>query len=83
VLHTAVAVAQALAGQRLVLDRIRTVDGSASAMLEGAERPLPSDGNRIVQRLRSGDLDTLQRAFAEVRYALDEVDALKRTRRTA
>lgn len=82
-LRTAVAVAQALARQRLVLDRISAMDGSASAMPEGAGHPRPGDRNRIVQPSRSGDLDALQRAFAEVRSTLDEVDALKRARGTA
>ncbi|QCB42560.1 toxic anion resistance protein [Sphingomonas sp. PAMC26645] len=83
VLHTAVAVAQALAGQRLVLNRISAIDGSAAPIIEGAGRPLPGDRNRIVQPARRDDLDALQRAFAEVRSTLDEVDALKRARGVA
>ncbi len=83
VLRTAVAVAQALAGQRLVLDRISAIDGSASGMAAGAVRPLPGDRNRIVQPSRSGDLDALRRAFAEVRSTLDEFDALRSGRGAA
>ena len=75
VLRTAVAVAQALAGQKLVLDRISAFEGSATAMLHGIAHPPPGDSKRIAQPMRSSDLGDLRRAFDEVLSTLDDVDA--------
>ena len=74
-LRTAIAVAQALAGQKLVLDRIGAVYASVPAMVQGAALLAPGERNRIVEPpSASADLATLRRAFAEVRSTLDEVD---------
>ncbi|MGH6614012.1 toxic anion resistance protein [Sphingomonas sp.] len=78
-LRTAITVAQALAGQRLVLDQIAAVNASASNMIEGSSRLLRNDSVRIAEQASSSavDVEALQRAFANIYSTMDAVDNFK------
>ncbi len=78
-LRTAVATAQALTDQKLVLDQIAAGGETTSAMIEATSKMLGEQGVEIYKQATSPtiDLDRLQRAFANVYSAMDAVDAYK------
>ncbi|MBB3192382.1 toxic anion resistance protein [Halomonas cerina] len=74
-LTVAVTVALALANQRLVLDRIESLNTTTSEMIGGTARALRQQGVDI-QRRASGamlDLEALEAAFGEVMGAIDDL----------
>lgn len=76
-LRTAISVAQTLAGQRLVLDRIAALNDSASTLIERSG-DMARDSSRIVEGASATvDVEKLQRAFANIYATMDEVDAFK------
>lgn len=74
-LTVAVAVALALANQRLVLDRVESLNTTTSAMIGGTARALRQQGVEIQSRASSAQLDmqTLEQAFDEVLGAIDDL----------
>ncbi|NLC21393.1 MAG: toxic anion resistance protein, partial [Halomonadaceae bacterium] len=74
-LTVAVAVALALANQRLVLDRVESLNATTSAMIGGTARALRQQGVEIQSRASSAQLDmqTLEEAFDEVLGAIDDL----------
>ena len=84
-LTVAVAVALALANQRLVLDRVESLNATTSEMIAGTARTLRQQGVEIQTRAASAQLDmqALEQAFGDVMAALDDLaryrqDALPR-----
>ena len=74
-LTVAVAVALALANQRLVLDRVESLNATTSAMIGGTARALRQQGVEIQSRASSAQLDmqSLEEAFDEVLGAIDDL----------
>ena len=72
-------VAQALAGQKLVLDQIAAVNGAASSMIGSTGSLLRNNSARIAERASTAtvDVETLQQAFANIYATMDTVDAFK------
>ncbi|MGN8160253.1 toxic anion resistance protein [Salinisphaera sp. RV14] len=79
-LNVAVTTALALANQRLVLDRIESLNQTTSDMIAGTAKQLRSQGVDIQNRSASAMLDTaqLENAFADVIGAIDEVSRYRR-----
>ena len=78
-LRTAVMVAQALAGQKLVLDQITAVNDATANMIGGTGSLLRNEGTRIAEQAPSTAVDVaaLQQAFANIHATMDTVDAFK------
>lgn len=78
-LRTAVTVAQALAGQKLVLDQITAMNSATANMIGGTGSLLRNNSARIAQQASSTtvDVETLQQAFANIYATMDTVDAFK------
>ncbi|PXY00451.1 toxic anion resistance protein [Halomonas sp. LBP4] len=74
-LTVAVAVALALANQRLVLDRVESLNATTSEMIAGTARSLRQQGVEIQTRAASAQLDmqALEQAFGDVMAALDDL----------
>lgn len=74
-LTVAVTVAMALANQRLVLDRIESINSSTSEMIAGTAKALRSQGVEIQTRASSATLDmqALEEAFGDVMGAIDDL----------
>ena len=74
-LTVAVAVALALANQRLVLDRVESLNATTSDMITGTARALRQQGVEIQTRAASAQLDmqALEQAFDEVQGAIDDL----------
>ncbi|WP_043529423.1 toxic anion resistance protein [Litchfieldella xinjiangensis] len=74
-LTVAVTVAMALANQRLVLDRVESINSSTSEMIAGTAKALRSQGVEIQTRASSATLDmqALEEAFGEVMGAIDDL----------
>ncbi|MHB8146515.1 MAG: toxic anion resistance protein [Vulcanimicrobiaceae bacterium] len=78
-LRTAVATAQALTNQKLVLGQIAALQSTTNAMIESTSKMLGEQGVAIYQQASapSVDLGTLHRAFENVYAAMDALDAYK------
>ena len=78
-LRTAVMVAEALANQKLVLDRISGLNASTSNMIEDTSSLLHENSGRIHELGASATIQvaSLQRAFANIYATMDAVDAFK------
>jgi uncharacterized protein YaaN involved in tellurite resistance len=74
-LTVAVAVALALANQRLVLDRVESLNATTSEMIAGTARALRQQGVEIQTRASSAllDMQALEQAFGEVMGAIDDL----------
>ena len=74
-LTVAVAVALALANQRLVLDRIESINTTTSEMIAGTAKALRQQGVEIQTRAASAQLDmqALEQAFDDVLGAIDDL----------
>jgi uncharacterized protein YaaN involved in tellurite resistance len=72
-LHTAIAVAQAVANQKLVLDQIDAVRGTTSELILSTSKVLRQNAARIQEGASSPtiDIDKLKEAFANVRATID------------
>ncbi|SFT92219.1 toxic anion resistance protein [Halomonas saccharevitans] len=79
-LTVAVTVALALANQRLVLDRIESLNATTSEMIGGTARALRQQGVDIQQRASSAmlDMQALEEAFGEVIGAIDDLSRYRR-----
>ncbi len=78
-LRTAVTVAQALASQKLVLDQITALNTTTSNMIESTSELLKTNTARIHEQAASSTIqvETLQRAFANIYATMDAVDEFK------
>ncbi|WP_163558476.1 toxic anion resistance protein [Halomonas sp. NO4] len=74
-LTVAVAVALALANQRLVLDRVESLNTTTSELIAGTARSLRQQGVEIQTRAASAQLDmqALEQAFGDVMGAIDDL----------
>ncbi|MCC5811918.1 MAG: toxic anion resistance protein [Ectothiorhodospiraceae bacterium] len=79
-LNVAVAVALALANQRLVLDRVRALSDSTSELIAGTAQALRQQGTDIHARASDSvlDMERLEQAFSDVLAAIDEVNRYRR-----
>lgn len=78
-LRTAVAVAQALTSQRLVLGQISALSSTTSNMIESTSQMLNEQGAAIYKQAAEPtvQIEQLQRAFENVYAAMDAVDEYK------
>jgi uncharacterized protein YaaN involved in tellurite resistance len=74
-LQVAVTLALALANQKIVLDKINAVSKTTDNLIAGTAERLRTQGVEIHKQASSTqlDMDTLKKAFEDVRYALDDV----------
>ncbi|MDX1465479.1 MAG: toxic anion resistance protein [Halomonas sp.] len=79
-LTVAVTVALALANQRLVLDRVESLNATTSEMIGGTARALRQQGVDIQRRASSAmlDMQALEEAFGEVIGAIDDLSRYRR-----
>ncbi len=78
-LRTAVTVAQALVGQKLVLDQITALNTTTANIIDGTGEMLKNQTARIHEQAASSTipLETLQRAFQNIYDTMDNIDAFK------
>ncbi|TMR20830.1 toxic anion resistance protein [Nonomuraea turkmeniaca] len=78
-LRTAVTVAQALAGQKLVLDQISALNATTSDLILATSEMLRTQAGAIQNQAASAtvDLDTLRQAFDNVYATMDLIDAFR------
>ena len=78
-LRTAVTVAQALAGQRLVLEQISALTTTTANMIDRTGELLKSQTAQIHEQAASSTIpiETLQRAFQNIYDTMDNIDAFK------
>jgi len=78
-LRTAVTVAQALAGQRLVLDQITALNTTTANIIDSTGELLKSQSAQIHEQAASSTipLETLQRAFQNIYDTMDSIDTFK------
>lgn len=78
-LRTAVTVAQALVGQRLVLEQITALNTTTANIIEGTGRMMKEQSARIHEQAASSTipLETLQRAFQNIYDTMDSIDTFK------
>lgn len=78
-LRTAVTVAQALAGQRLVLDQITALNTTTANIIDSTGELLKTQTARIHEQAASSTipLETLQRAFQNIYDTMDNIDTFK------
>jgi uncharacterized protein YaaN involved in tellurite resistance len=78
-LRTAVAVAQALTSQRLVLGQITALSSTTSAMIESTSAMLKDQGAAIYKQAAEPtvQIEQLHRAFENVYAAMDDVEQYK------
>lgn len=79
-LNVAVTVALGLANQRLVLDRVSSLNEATSALIAGTAQALRTQGVEIQTRAASTSLDMaqLEQAFADVLGAIDDLSRYRR-----
>ena len=79
-LNVAVTTALALANQRLVLDRIESLNSTTSDLIAGTAKALRTQGVEIQTRASSTvlDMEKLESAFTDVIGAIDEVSRYRR-----
>ncbi|HOA89262.1 toxic anion resistance protein [Propioniciclava tarda] len=80
-LRTAVIVAQALGNQKLVLDQITALNETTSGLIERTSEMLKTNSAKIQEQAASStiQLESLQKAFANVYETMDTIDAFKAT----
>ncbi|KFG89270.1 Toxic anion resistance protein [Sphingobium herbicidovorans NBRC 16415] len=78
-LRTAVTVAQALAGQRLVLEQITALNSTTANMIDSTGEMLKSQTAQIHEQAASSTIPmkTLQRAFQNIYDTMDSIDTFK------
>ncbi|QNI03053.1 toxic anion resistance protein [Halomonas sp. SH5A2] len=78
-LTVAVTVAMAMANQRLVLDRIESLNSTTSQMIGGTAKALRQQGVDIQKRASSAmlDMQVLEEAFGEVMGAIDDLSTYR------
>ncbi len=78
-LRTAVTVAQALVGQRLVLDQITALNTTTANIIEGTGKMMKEQTGRIHEQAASATipLETLSRAFQNIYDTMDQIDSFK------
>jgi uncharacterized protein YaaN involved in tellurite resistance len=78
-LRTAVIVAQALGNQKLVLDQITALNETTSGLIERTSEMLKTNSAKIQEQAASStiQLESLQKAFANVYETMDTIDAFK------
>ena len=88
-LRVAVTVAGALYNQKIVLDKIKTLNESTNAMIAATSRMLREQGGEIQRQAGESSIsvETLQQSFADTIQALDDIstykqEALPRIRKT-
>ncbi len=79
-LQIAVAVALALAHQKVVLDKVEALNRTTSEMIAGTAERLKTQGTQIHQQASSTmlDMDSLKSAFGDINIALDEISRYRR-----
>ncbi|WP_148252720.1 toxic anion resistance protein [Aidingimonas lacisalsi] len=79
-LSVAVTVAMALANQRLVLERVESINRTTSDMIAGTAKALRNQGVDIQTRAASSmlDMQSLESAFSDVMAALDDLASYRR-----
>ena len=84
-LQVAVTLALALANQRIVLEKVQALSSTTSDLIAGTAERLKTQGVDIHKQASATqvDMDSLRRAFADIRIALDDIaryrkDALPR-----
>ena len=78
-LRTAVTVAQALAGQKLVLEQITALNTTTANIIDSTGELLKTQTAQIHEQAASSTipLETLQRAFQNIYDTMDNIDAFK------
>ena len=78
-LRTAVTVAQALAGQKLVLEQITTLNTTTANMIDSTGEMLKNQTAQIHEQAASSTIPiaTLQRAFQNIYDTMDNIDTFK------
>ncbi len=78
-LRTAVTVAQALAGQRLVLDQITALNTTTANIIDSTGELLRTQTAQIHEQAANSTipLETLQRAFQNIYETMDNIDSFK------
>ena len=78
-LRTAVTVAQALVGQKLVLDQITALNTTTANIIDGTGTMLKEQTAKIHEQAASATipLETLQRAFQNIYDTMDNIDSFK------
>lgn len=79
-LEVAVAVAMAVAHQKVVLDKVEALNRTTSEMIAGTAARLKTQGSQIHQQASSSmlDIESLKSAFADINVALDEIARYRR-----
>ncbi len=79
-LQVAVAVAMAVAHQKVVLDKVEALNRTTSDMIAGTAERLKTQGSQIHQQAASTmlDMESLKSAFADINIALDEIARYRR-----
>ena len=79
-LQVAVAVAMAVAHQKVVLDKVEALNRTTSDMIAGTAERLKTQGTQIHQQAASTmlDMESLKSAFADINIALDEISRYRR-----
>ena len=78
-LRTAVTVAQALAGQRLVLEQVTALNDTTARLIDGTSALLKDQTTRIHETAAASTipLEVLQRAFSNIYETMDSIDSFK------
>jgi uncharacterized protein YaaN involved in tellurite resistance len=78
-LRTAVTVAQALVGQKLVLEQITALNTTTANIIDSTGEMLKNQTARIHEQAASSTipLETLQRAFQNIYITMDSIDSFK------
>ncbi len=78
-LRTAVTVAQALVGQKLVLDQITALNTTTANIIDGTGKMMKEQTGRIHEQAASSTIpiETLQRAFQNIYDTMDTIDTFK------
>ena len=79
-LNVAVTVALALANQKIVLEKIESVNATTNKLIGDTARKLKTQGVAINKQASSSQLDmaTLKQAFADINSALDDIATFRR-----
>jgi uncharacterized protein YaaN involved in tellurite resistance len=79
-LQVAVAVAMAVAHQKVVLDKVEALDRTTSDLIAGTASRLKKQGADIHRQAASAmlDMESLRSAFADIQVALDEISHYRR-----
>lgn len=79
-LTVAVTVALALANQKIVLEKIESVNATTNKLIGDTARKLKEQGTAINKQASSSQLDiaTLKQAFADINSALDDIAKFRR-----